>query len=187
MGTLRTVIGLVITKIIGLGIYFGYVNILYAAVNLAVVYDATYMWKKLSVNKLIVITFFVTLIIFNYYLKQCYHDNPGHIIQIIVVSQTSDIYQYVAGKCFGRNKIGWISPNKTLEGYAIGYFLTIFTLLPIYDGSNITSIYVLGVLGGLISSLFKRIVGIKDYSNLLGPHGGWTDRIDSIIGPVLFS
>ncbi len=33
------------------------------------------------------------------------------------MSQLSDIYQYIGGSYFGKNKIGWISKNKTYEGY----------------------------------------------------------------------
>ena len=73
-----------------------------------------------------------------------------------------------------------------LETSEICYNLPIDTSLTfigfVYE---IVLIYLLGIVSGLLSSLFKRLVGIKDYSDLLGPHGGWVDRIDSIIIPLI--
>jgi phosphatidate cytidylyltransferase len=44
----------------------------------------------------------------------------------------------------------------------------------------ITSLLLAGVIGDLFVSLCKRRIGIKDISDLLGAHGGWLDRVDSV-------
>ncbi len=46
----------------------------------------------------------------------------------------------------------------------------------------------LGFLGGAILSAIKRDRGIKDWSSLIGGHGGMLDRVDSLCfsAPVFF-
>jgi len=131
---------------------------------------------------------------------------PEKVVILVTIAQLSDIFQYFIGKiskCIGiARPIGWISPKKTMEGY-------LFTLLflpmcynrvinftyneeqPFIwikehgDTLFVYEVILYGMIGGLISSLFKRITCIKDYSTLLGPHGGWIDRIDSIYFSVI--
>ncbi len=107
------------------------------------------------------------------------------ILSIIVVS---DIFQEFSGRLFGKNKIGWISPNKTYEGY-IGGYIGMLLFYFIYNHISktpmnfvfINIIYVAGIVGDLFFSLIKRNYNIKDYSNLLLSHGGVLDRLDSFI------
>ena len=197
MTSSRTYIGFGIAGAILTCMYFEYIMLLYVILNLAIVYDTWYMTYRLNVDLVIDVNFFVLMTIFNYYLLMTYQQNPLFLLKIAFITQLSDVYQFIAGSLFGNNKIGWISKNKSYEGYIGGYILTILTFVPIqvlFDRqctsiqmcfNNCSMIYLLGVIGGLISSFVKRSINIKDYSNLLGDHGGWVDRIDSIILPIL--
>ncbi|MFC3159378.1 phosphatidate cytidylyltransferase [Chryseobacterium arachidis] len=121
------------------------------------------------------------------------------IIFIVVVTELNDVFQYLMGKFFGKHKITpQISPNKTLEGFLGGVFLTIIL-------SNILGFFLLktnilvnsilglalgisGFFGDLFISYLKRKASIKDTGKLLPGHGGLLDRMDSLIfnAPLFF-
>jgi phosphatidate cytidylyltransferase len=99
------------------------------------------------------------------------------------------------GRALGRHKLApRISPAKTWEG-AIGGFVgaiviaLLFTLptplqLPIGYGQAVLLgflVSLFGQLGDLAESLLKRNTGVKDSGNWLAGHGGFLDRIDSIV------
>ena len=87
-----------------------------------------------------------------------------------------------------------ISPNKTLEGVLISIFLTpLIIIIPISFLSSpmllplviiIFIVCIFSVIGDATASLFKRIAGVKDSSNLIPGHGGMLDRIDSHLAAV---
>jgi phosphatidate cytidylyltransferase len=197
----RTLIGFSLAVFVLMCLYFGYINILYIGINFAIGYDICYMYIVHQINIDVICVLFLVMKLFNYVLLCLYYRNAYSLIKIITITQVSDVYQYLAGTYFGRNKIGWISKNKTYEGYMFGWLLTVITYefmllaqkyvgyIEIFDVLNgfyeVSMIYLLSILSGLCSSLFKRIIDIKDYSNLLGPHGGWIDRIDSVILPSI--
>ena len=115
-----------------------------------------------------------------------HYTNLSTILLILSIVVISDIFQEFSGKIFGKNKIGWISPNKTYEGYIGGYIgmLIFYFIYNIFSKTNffhINIIYLLGISGDLFYSFIKRMIGIKDYSELLLSHGGVLDRMDSFI------
>ena len=120
------------------------------------------------------------------------------IFFLIVVVQSSDILQYVWGKLLGRHKIAPnISPSKTLEGLIGGvlsasllgaalFWITPFSVLQAFALSLVITL--MGFFGGLVMSAIKRDRGVKDWGHLISGHGGFIDRLDSVIfsAPIFF-
>lgn len=116
----------------------------------------------------------------------------GYTLYLIFSTQFNDAIQYFIGKKFGKKPLcSTISPNKTLEG-AIGgcvivsilatmvaLYITPFSLCVAFTISIILTL--LGVLGDIWVSWFKRQVGVKDMGTLIPGHGGVLDRIDSLL------
>jgi len=122
------------------------------------------------------------------------------VLGIFILTWTSDTFAYLIGRQLGKNKLfERISPKKTVEGfiggviftfiaaYVISFYFTNTSLLQWLIISIIISIF--GVVGDLIESMFKRQANIKDSSNLIPGHGGFLDRLDSIIyaTPFIFT
>ncbi|BBA50296.1 phosphatidate cytidylyltransferase [Fusobacterium varium] len=117
------------------------------------------------------------------------------ILAWIILIELNDVYQYITGNIFGKRKIApKISPNKTLEGVVGGIIMTtatIFFLNMAYEYKiNIWMgpiIAVLGFLGDISISYFKRKTNKKDSGTILAGHGGILDRVDSLVfnSPVI--
>jgi len=105
------------------------------------------------------------------------------IVDIIIYNSISDAAQYFAGKYFGSFKL-FSFTSKTLEGYMFGF------LAPSVIFYNHPYEYIilnfLGMVGGCMSSILKRRIGIKHWGKILGSHGGVNDRLDSIMIAVIY-
>ncbi len=111
----------------------------------------------------------------------------------------SDVFAYLTGRFLGRHKlIPSISPNKTIEGSIGGILFS--ALFAVLYGLGLTGVVddvqtvnyialafagagmgIVGQIGDLIMSYFKRKFGIKDFGRLLPGHGGILDRFDSVL------
>ncbi len=126
--------------------------------------------------------------------------SPYAVLFLFLIVWSCDSAAYYAGRRFGRTKLApVVSPNKTWEGTigglvgatAIGAAAGTWWLLPelgpvsgALAGALVSSA---GQIGDLVESLWKRGAGVKDSGTFLPGHGGFYDRIDSLLyaGPVL--
>ena len=117
---------------------------------------------------------------------------------LLIVVQASDVLQYTWGKLIGKTKIApRLSPSKTVEGFVGGaasasllgallFWATPFSFLQ--AGGMAVIITIMGFFGGLVLSAVKRDRGVKDWGSSIAGHGGFMDRLDSLIfaAPVFF-
>ena len=118
---------------------------------------------------------------------------------VLAVIMTGDTMAFFVGKYFGSRKLApSISPGKTVEG-AMGYLLgsmaaggvlAQFWISGVSGSEGVTLAAVLGVLGqlgDLFESWLKRSFAVKDSGMSLPGHGGFMDRLDSLILPAVFT
>jgi phosphatidate cytidylyltransferase len=115
------------------------------------------------------------------------------VLSLLIVVVSTDTGAYVTGLLLGKHKMApRISPKKTWEGFGgsivaaqIASFLVGWLLLgnlPILDRVLFgLALALTATLGDLVESLIKRDLGIKDISNWLPGHGGFLDRLDSVL------
>ena len=126
--------------------------------------------------------------------------SPFLLLSIFIMIWCNDTFAYICGRLLGKHKLyEKISPKKTIEGFIGGLLFTQLAAFIIYKTSSLQislitwllialGISVLGTVGDLIESKYKRQAGVKDSGNIMPGHGGILDRFDSILfaAPFLF-
>ncbi|MCS7196111.1 MAG: phosphatidate cytidylyltransferase [Aquificaceae bacterium] len=107
------------------------------------------------------------------------------LLKLLLFVWAVDVFSYYSGKKFGRRWMApRLSPKKTWEGLLGGVLAGSLALLLLHGQKGLlwSPLLVSGaVFGDLFKSFIKRQVGIKDFSGVLGEHGGFTDRFDSLL------
>jgi len=115
------------------------------------------------------------------------------VLYVCFLVWAADSGAYFAGKSMGKRKMApHVSPNKTIEGliggiiaallvgWCVASWFNIQFTSPMHMVGITLITVVISVLGDLVESMFKRVSGIKDSSNIIPGHGGILDRIDSL-------
>jgi phosphatidate cytidylyltransferase len=121
-------------------------------------------------------------------------DNGRDWVYLVVLTTfANDTASYFVGRAAGRRPLApHISPGKTMEG-ALGGFagaIAAAVLLNYFLGLRLEAALILPLavliplaaqIGDLAESILKRGMQVKDASRLLPGHGGFMDRLDSIL------
>ena len=127
-------------------------------------------------------------------------DGRNWVIWGFFVVFASDTFAYFVGKAWGHHLMApSISPKKTWEGAAGGVFGSLLAsvlfgsiLFPVLEYPEALVLGILGSIlaqaGDLCGSLLKRKLGCKDSGKFLPGHGGFIDRLSSLlfVGPLLY-
>ncbi|RJK98480.1 phosphatidate cytidylyltransferase [Vallicoccus soli] len=119
-------------------------------------------------------------------------DGVSRVVLFILVTVASDTGGYAAGVLLGRHPMApTVSPKKSWEGVGgsvlaavlVGWLAggALVGLAP-WQGALLGLLAVLtATVGDLGESMVKRDLGIKDMGSLLPGHGGFMDRLDSLL------
>lgn len=116
----------------------------------------------------------------------------GIVIDVLVGTFVGDTGAYLGGRLFGRRPLApHVSPNKTIEGLAIGMICAVAgvwlasryqTWMPASHAVVLgAGVAVIGPIGDLFESYVKRQAGTKDTGRVFGAHGGALDRLDAVL------
>ena len=117
----------------------------------------------------------------------------GWVYLALLGTFASDTAAFFIGRAFGKHRLApHISPGKTWEGTIGGVLGAIILSLALTALLNLSIGYgqavllgllvsIIGQIGDLAESLLKRSTGVKDSGKKLPGHGGFLDRIDSVV------
>ncbi len=171
-----------------------FVGLLVAALYFIISFNT--VEKLVSFHSSIALTFFGAFYLsftLNHFYPLIEERGPLYIYFFLAVIFLGDTGAYLFGKLWGRRKMVPIaSPHKTWEGSIGGIVFACLGALAAQQlllkdivlwKAILCGIFVHAVaqISDPLESLFKRAVGVKDSSNILPGHGGFLDRMDSLI------
>ncbi len=115
-------------------------------------------------------------------------------VALLLSVWANDSLAYLVGSTIGRHKmVPRISPKKSWEGFYAGVLgsVVVWVAVPFVlpsIGIGVAQAVAVGlavgctvIIGDLFESRMKREAGVKDSGNVLPGHGGFLDRLDSLI------
>lgn len=120
---------------------------------------------------------------------------------LLIAIWASDSGAYYVGRKLGKRRLSpRVSPKKTIEGgiggilaAMLGATIVHFTFFPefplVHALAAALLLSIAGVIGDLAESMWKRSAAVKDSGGLIPGHGGFLDRIDSVLftAPILYA
>ncbi len=126
-----------------------------------------------------------------------YADGGWYLLTVFIIAWVCDTGAYGVGLAWGKQRLlARVSPRKSVEG-AIGGVVSALLTAWLLGGVFLKDLFslghflvialivgIIGQIGDLVESLFKRDAQVKDTSRLLPGHGGVLDRFDGLLFAV---
>ncbi len=196
------ILGSILAVLIGISFYSADISleiVLFMWLLLAGIYFVATMnslEKMMHFPKMISLTFFGAIYVsftlnHIFLIREDY--GPFYVYFLLLTIVAGDSAAFTFGKLFGKHPMTPLaSPKKTWEGSVIGILfaclggIAVHFLLLRETSLWKTVVFALIIhavaqISDPLESLFKRASGVKDSSNILPGHGGFLDRIDSLI------
>jgi phosphatidate cytidylyltransferase len=195
-------LGIALALIISSSFYFEEISMelaLFVALLVAGIYFIVYyntLERLVSSYSSMALTFFGAFYLsftLNFFYPMMKERGQLYIYFLLVVIIVGDTGAYLIGSLWGRRKMVPIaSPRKTWEGGIAGILTACLGALAAQQVLLPDAVLWKAILCGFLvhavaqisdplESLFKRAVGVKDSSKILPGHGGFLDRVDSLI------
>jgi phosphatidate cytidylyltransferase len=122
------------------------------------------------------------------------------IVYLLLCIWSCDTFAYFIGAPLGKHQLSpTVSPRKTVEGFLGGILGAIaaafFSHFVFFSSAQLKDLLIISVIvalvgqvGDLTESLFKRDAQLKDSSHIIPGHGGILDRFDSLlfVSPIVY-
>jgi phosphatidate cytidylyltransferase len=141
-------------------------------------------------------TFIITLLFSHLVWLRGLQEGKLWIFFLLSVVFAGDTFAFYGGTLLGRHKLSpKISPRKTVEGVIAGLVgsclgAVVFSHI-FFRGFSLSVMIPLSIMLGILSqfgdlweSMLKRSAKVKDSGKILPGHGGFFDRVDSILFPA---
>ncbi len=192
--------GGVLSFLLLLGFYLDLQFLLLSAVLLLVILFTTSLFRKNNVKVALDQIAYTVLGVFyiaglgGYFLLiRNLEGGSQMVVFLLLLIWAGDAAAYYVGRHFGKRKLmPMVSPNKTVEGAIANVLGTLLAVLIIkfwfFQVFSLTHCLIvaficgtIGQLGDFSESLIKRNCQVKDSGSLIPGHGGFLDRIDSLL------
>ena len=141
------------------------------------------LFLNIFIRKTFFIEIFILLItLFLFSLVYISFNDRNLAYLIILISFLNDTVAFIAGKKLkGPLILKRISPKKTWSGTSVSFVFSFILLYKLNFSIFLSLILSLSLFfGDIYFSHIKRVIKIKDFSNIFPGHGGILDRVDSM-------